>query len=473
MFFFQKSLEGLGCFSYMIGSCQTGECAVVDPQRDIADYLEIAAEHGLKITHLIETHVHADHVSGSQELAAQTGATIYIHENAGACYPHQPLNDGDRLTLGECRIDVLFTPGHTLDSICLLVTDMACGDQPAFVLAGDTLFIGDVGRPDLVPGMAATAMAALLYDSLHGKLMALPDDLPVYPGHGAGSLCGRSMQAGRWSTIGRERHANHALQAPSRDEFIRRVALDLPQQPANSCRIKELNRHGAALLSGCGPRPLDPNQVLSLLGQDHILVDIRSLVDFNWGHARGAINIPLDSSEFCRQAGQLLPPGAAVVLIDDDTPDTLRDDIPNVEKASRALACVGYDRVVGFLDDGMCAWQRASLPTVSITLQQASPDDVASLMADECCDKPQIIDVREPWEWEQGHLPEALHIPLNQLDQRAHEVDQCRPVIAYCRAGTRSLKAASLLAQLGHRAVYNLAGGIESWRQAGYPVAVN
>src|SRR5262245_38368149 len=171
MFFHQKSLEGLGCFSYMIGSRQTGECAVIDPQRDIAYYLEVAADNGLTITYVIETHVHADHVSGCQELAAKSGATICISENAGVCFSHHPLKDGDQLMLGECQIDVLFTPGHTLDSICLLVTDTACGEHPKFVLAGDTLFIGDVGRPDLVPGLAATNMAALLYASLHDKLM--------------------------------------------------------------------------------------------------------------------------------------------------------------------------------------------------------------------------------------------------------------------------------------------------------------
>ena len=473
MFFHQKLLEGLGCFSYMIGSHQTGECAVVDPQRDIADYLEIAADNHLKITHLIETHVHADHVSGSQELAAQTGATIYIHENAGACFPHQPLKDGARLVLGECQLDVLFTPGHTLDSICLLVTDMARGDYPEFVLAGDTLFVGDVGRPDLAPGMTATDMAALLYASLHDKLMTLPDDLPVYPGHGAGSLCGRTMQAGRSSTIGRERQSNQALQATSHDEFIQCVTRDLPQQPANYRRIKELNIHGAPLLSACGPQPLEPARVVRLIGQDHIVVDIRSVRDFSWGHVRGAVNIPLASSQFCGQAGQLLPPGAAIILIDDDTPDTLYDDMPNVERAANMLACVGYDRVAGYLDGGLCAWHQANLPIMSSVLCEASPRDAASLLADDRPSRPQLIDVREPWEWEQGHLPEALHIPLGQLERRAHEVDPCRPVIAYCRGGTRSLTAASILAQLGHGVVYNLAGGIESWRRAGYPVTTN
>ena len=345
--------------------------------------------------------------------------------------------------------------------------------KPKFVLAGDTLFIGDVGRPDLVPGLAATNMAALLYASLHDKLMTLPNDLRVYPGHGAGSLCGRSMQAGRYTTIGQEQESNLAIQARSCDQFIEDVTQNLPQQPANFGRIKQLNTHGAPVLNGCSPRPIDPTEVLNLLGQDHVLVDIRSLMDFSRGHVRSAVSIPLATNTFCGQAGQLLAPGAALILMDDDIPDTLRDDTSNVEKAAKALASVGYDQVVGYVEGGMSAWSRAHLPVVSIALRQASPHDVAGLLADDSAGKPQLVDVREPWEWDQGHLPDAVHIPLYQLERRTHEVDQCRPVIAYCRAGTRSQTAASILAQLGHRVVYNLAGGIESWRQAGYPVTTN
>ena len=248
---------------------------------------------------------------------------------------------------------------------------------------------------------------------------------------------------------------------------------DLPQQPANYRRIKELNTHGAPLLSAGGPQPLEPAQVVSRIGQDHVVVDIRSVRDFNWGHMRVAVNILLVSSQFCGQAGQLLPPGAAIILIDDDTPDTLHDDMTNVEKAANMLACVGYDRMAGYLDGGLCAWRQANLPIMSSMLREASPRDAASLLADDSPGKPQLIDVRELWEWEQGHLPEAMHIPLHQLERRAHEVDLCRPVIAYCRGGTRSLTAASILAKLGHCAVYNLAGGIESWRRAGYPVTPN
>jgi hydroxyacylglutathione hydrolase len=473
MFFHQTSLEGLGCFSYMIGSHQTHECAVVDPQRDIAAYLEIAAHNGLTITYVIETHVHADHVSGCQELAAATGATICIHQNAGVCYPHLALNDGDRLMLGECQIDVLFTPGHTLDSICLVVTDTSCGERPAFVLTGDTLFVGDVGRPDLVAGLVPTDMAALLYASLHDKLMILPDGLRLYPGHGAGSLCGRNVQAGRCTTIGRERASNTALQARSCEEFVDSVALNLPQQPANFHRIKELNTHGAPSLGARGPRPIEPIEALNLLGQGYVLVDIRSLMDFSRAHVRGAVSLPLADSQFCGRAGQLLTPGTAIVLFDDDIPDTLRDDTTNLEQAATALARVGYDCVAGYVAGGLSAWQQSNLPLVSIPLRQATSHDVAALLADERAGKPQLIDVREPWEWEQDHLAGAIHIPLHQLERRAHEVEQCRPVIAYCRGGTRSQTAASILAQLGYSVVYNMVGGIESWRRAGYPVTTN
>lgn len=471
MFFHQQVLDGLGCFSYMIGSHQTGECVVVDPRRDVGGYLEIAADAGLTITHVIETHLHADHVSGCCELAARTGAAIYVHAAAGARYPHVPLHDGDRLVLGECAFDVLHTPGHTRDSICLLVS--AAG-AARFVLTGDTLLIGDVGRPDLVPGHPAEAMAGMLYDSLHAKLLVLPDELVVYPGHGAGSLCGRGLRAGASTTIGAERRASEALQLPSRDAFVAQLARNQPARPANDGCIKALNTAGPPLIGRAARlRPIPALEAARLLERGHVLVDLRSPGEYSGGHVPGAVNLSIAQGQFVSRAGQLLTPGAPIILLSDDTPDRPRGDVPDVERAAQALARVGYDQVVGFVDDGLCAWQAAGLPIARVPLWHASPGDVMRLLAEQRAEPPLLVDVREPSEWAEGHLPDAVHVPLSQLGSRAHELDPSRPVIVYCKSGVRSERAALLLGQLGHRPVYNLAGGITAWRAAGYPTIVD
>ena len=471
MFFYQTMVEGLGCYSYMIGSQQTGECVVVDPQRDVERYLEIAHANRLTITRVIETHVHADHVSGCRALAAYTGAAICLHERAGVRYPHTALCDGDTLTLGECCITVLFTPGHTPDSICLHVQDCTPGAEAVFVLTGDTLMVGDVGRPDLVQAQAAGDMAARLYHSLHEQLLCLPDDTRLYPGHGAGSLCARNLRAGNFTTIGQERCSNPALQAPTLEAFVEAVATNLPQQPANFRYIKSLNTQGTAQIECGGPRPLAPSQAARLLSQGHVLVDTRSLVDFSMAHMGGAVNLPLDDAQFASRAGYLLTPGAAVVLICDDTPDALERQCDRAKRAAECLARVGYDRVAGYIEGGVQACQRAGLPLATVALRQANPCEIAMLIYDEQSSGAQLVDVRELWEWNQGHLPGAIHIPLAQLEQRAHEIERGRAVVAYCRGGTRSQIAAAILAQMGHRQIYNMVGGIESWRKAGYPVA--
>lgn len=459
MFFYQMALDGLGCFSYMIGSRKTGACAVVDPQRDVDCYLKIAAAEGLTITHVIETHVHADHVSGCCELAARTGATIYIHAAAGVSYPHVPLHDGSRLVIGECVLDVLHTPGHTRDSICLLVSDRGSGPFPQCVLTGDTLLLGDVGRPDLVPGESAEAMAGLLYDSLHAKLLTLPDELPVFPGHGAGSLCGRGLRRGSSSTIGAERRSNEALQAPSREVFVARVLQNQPQRPANYTCIKGLNAQGAPALSRERPRALAPQEAMRLIEQGHVLVDLRDPAEYARGHARGALNIPV--GQLASRAGQLPQP---------DMPLLLMGEEPDVGRAVLALARIGYDRVAGFVEGGIAAWRAAGLPTARLGLRNVVPHTIARLLGEGCSGGLLLLDVREPWEWMQGHLPGAMHIPLGDLERRAGEVDPTRPVVVYCKGGVRSQQAAMFLAQRGHEAVYNLAGGLEAWRAAGLPI---
>src|SRR5438309_1647188 len=292
MYFEQFYLGCLAHASYMLGS--GGEALVVDPQRDVDLYLKAADEHGLKISHIFETHLHADFVSGHKELAARTGARIYIGEKAGATYPHVDAHDGYELQVGQCRISVLETPGHTPESVCLVVTDLEKSQKPWAVLTGDTLFIGDVGRPDLSESHTPEELAGLLYDSLHKKLMKLPNEVLVYPAHGAGSLCGRNMRAERSSTIGTERLTNYALQIPSREKFIQQVTSNLPARPEYFLEDAAINRDGAPPLAELSSLPgLSPSEVRALIEQGTVALDVRPGDQFAAGHVPGSINIAL------------------------------------------------------------------------------------------------------------------------------------------------------------------------------------
>ena len=318
MYFEQFYLTCLAHASYMIGS--QGEAAVVDPQRDVEIYLKAAEEQGLKIRHIFETHLHADFVSGHKELAARTGAKIYIGAQAGASFPHVALRDGFEMKIGGVRLRALETPGHTPESVCLVLTDEEKSSasnppQPCAVLTGDTLFIGDVGRPDLSPTHTPQQLAGLLYDSLHEKLLALPDAVLVYPAHGAGSLCGRAMRAEKSSTIGTERLTNYALQIASRDEFIRQLTTNLPTRPDYFFEDAQINRSGAPTLGELAPlRALSPADVDSLLRQNAWVLDVRSGDEFAAGHVPGSIGIAL-SGQFASWAGGILGIHANPVLV--------------------------------------------------------------------------------------------------------------------------------------------------------------
>ncbi len=339
MYFEQFYLGCLAHASYLLGS--QGEAVVVDPQRDVDIYLQSAAEHGLTIRHIFETHLHADFVSGHKELAARTGAEIYIGSRAGATFPHVSLTDGFELQFGRAKIRVLETPGHTPESICLLVTDEEKAPQPWAVLTGDTLFIGDVGRPDLSPTHSPAQLAGLLYDSLHDKLMALPDDVVVFPAHGAGSLCGRNMRAERSSTIGTERLTNYALQIPTRDEFIHQVTSNLPARPEYFLEDAAINRDGAPPLADLSALPaLSAAEVRVLIEQGAPALDLRSGDQFAAGHVPGSINIGL-SGQFATWAGTILGVAARPILI--------ADGEEQLNEARIRLARVGIDAERGFL----------------------------------------------------------------------------------------------------------------------------
>ncbi len=454
MYFEQFYLGCLAHASYMLGS--EGEAAVVDPQRDVEIYLKAADEQGLKIRHIFETHLHADFVSGHLELAKRTGAKIYIGAQAGATFPHVVLHDGSEVRFGKLRITALETPGHTPEGICLVVTDEEKSRDPWAVLTGDTLFIGDVGRPDLSKTHTPQQLAGSLYDSLHGKLMKLSDHVLVYPAHGAGSLCGRSMRAERSSTIGTERLTNYALQIKSRDEFIRQLTENLPSRPEYFLEDAQINRAGAPALSELRDlSPITAAQLNDLLQQGVFVLDVRPNADFAAAHVPGSINIAL-SGQFASWAGSIMGLNARPVLVA-DTPE-------QYSEARLRLARVGIEDPRGALQGGIAAWKQAGLPAASvpqITVQDLSRKRNAGM---------QVLDVRREPEWHAGHIEGAEWFPLDNFKISAPELDPSAPVAVHCQGGYRSMIACSLLQRAGIENVFNVAGGFDAWRQAGLPM---
>jgi hydroxyacylglutathione hydrolase len=459
MYFKQFYLACLAHASYLIGS--DGEAAVIDPQRDVDEYIEEAQAQGLTIKYVIETHLHADFVSGHQELAARTGARIVFGEKAGAAFPHRAVHDGEEITIGNVVLKLIATPGHTPEGICVLVTDPQVSDQPQKVLTGDTLFIGDVGRPDLAGGKGYTPqmMAAMLYDSLHEKLLRLPDHVEVYPAHGAGSMCGRNMSKETTSTIGEQRKFNYALRQMPKDEFVEMMTADLPEAPAYFPRDAEINRSGARDLSELSPPvTLTPEQVAKLNLEDHVLLDVRSAADFGAGHLPGSINIGL-GGQFAIWAGSLIPLTAAIVVV--------ADTEALVTESAMRLARVGIENVKGYLSSGIEGWRQAGFELK--TIPQVTVDDLNDQITNP---ELQILDVRRGAEYESGHVPRALHAPLSKLEQNIDKllVDPFKLTAVICAGGYRSSAAASILEQHGFTNLLNVTGGTGAWISAGYEV---
>ncbi|HEU4836884.1 MAG TPA: MBL fold metallo-hydrolase [Pyrinomonadaceae bacterium] len=456
MFFKQFYLACLAHASYLIGS--EGEAAVVDPQRDVDEYISEADAQGLKIKYVIETHLHADFVSGHHEIAARTGAQIIFGEKAGAAFEHRAVKDGEELSLGSVTLRFLETPGHTPEGICILIT---APGEPQKLLTGDTLFIGDVGRPDLAGGKGYTpqTMAAMMYDSLHGKLLKLPDEVEVYPAHGAGSMCGRNMSKETSSTIGEQRKFNYALRPMSKEEFVTMMTADLPEAPSYFPKDAEINRSGARELSELQPpQPLKAQQVAQLRDEGHVLLDVRSAADFGAAHVPGSMNIGL-GGQFAMWAGSLIPLNASIVVI--------ADTGAQVDESVVRLARVGIENVKGYLEGGVTSWRDAGLPVD--TLPQMS---VAELNAALANDDMQIVDVRRVAEYVNGHVPRAQNAPLASLDKSLGplnlEKDKLTAVI--CAGGYRSSAAASMLQKQGFSNLLNVAGGTGAWVNAGYTI---
>jgi len=455
MYFEQFYLGCLAHASYMLGS--EGEAAVVDPQRDVDIYLKAASERGLKIRHIFETHLHADFVSGHLELAARTGATIHIGAKAGATFAHEPMRDGDEIRLGNMRITAIETPGHTTESMCLVITDEEESASPWAVLTGDTLFIGDVGRPDLSPSHTPQQLAGLLYDSLHDKLLKLSNDVVVYPAHGAGSLCGRNMRAETSSTIGTERLTNYALQIKSRDEFVRQLTENLPARPEYFLQDAQINRTGASALADLPElTPVSPEELKGLLEEGVFVLDVRSNANFAAAHVPGSVNIAL-SGQFASWAGAIMGLSAKPVLIA-DTPE-------QYEEARIRLARVGIEDPRGFLLGGVAAWKQAGLPVAQ--LPQMTVQELHKRLGG---DGLQLLDVRREGEWQAGHIAEASWFPLDRFKVSAPEVDLAKPLAVNCQGGYRSTIACSLLRRAGVQDVINVTGGFDAWKKADLPV---
>ena len=454
MYFEQFYLGCLAHASYLLAS--EGEAVVVDPQRDVELYLKAAADHGVKIRHIFESHLHADFVSGHRELAARTGATIYMGAQAGATFPHVAVHDGYDLKFGRASIRVLETPGHTSESICLVVTDEEKSSAPWAVLTGDTLFIGDVGRPDLSPGHTPAQLAGLLYDSLHQKLMNLPDSVLVYPAHGAGSLCGKNMRAERSSTISTERLTNYALQIKNREEFIAQLTSNLPARPEYFLKDAEINRTGAAALSDLPPlRAIKPAELQTMLAEGEIALDVRPDEEFAAGHVPGSVNIAL-GGQFASWAGTVLGLSALPVLI--------AETDEQLEEARLRLTRVGIEVLNGYLDGGIAAWKQAGIPLATLAQITAGELDV-QLKSENV----QVLDVRREPEWDAGHIEGATWWPLDNFRVAPPEMDHESPIAVHCKGGYRSMIASSLLQRAGFKNVINVIGGFDAWQQAKLP----
>lgn len=451
MYFEQFYLGCLAHASYLLAS--EGEAVVVDPQRDVELYLAAAAQQGVAIRHIVETHLHADFVSGHKELAARTGAKIYIGAEAGAMFSHVPVGDGYELRFGKASIRVLETPGHTPESVCLVVTDEEKSPAPWAILTGDTLFIGDVGRPDLSPRHTPAQLAGLLFDSLHKKLLALADNVLVYPAHGAGSLCGKNMRAERSSTIGTERLTNYALQIESREEFVTQLTSNLPARPEYFEKDAEINRAGAGALSDLPLlQPVTPAELNAMLSGGEIALDVRPGDQFAAGHVPGSVNIAL-SGQFASWAGMVLGLSAHPVLIGDSD--------SQLEEARLRLARVGIEVLDGYLDGGIPAWKKSGFALATISQMTAGEIDARLKLNDV-----QVLDVRREPEWDAAHIENATWWPLDNFRVSPPELDHNAPIAVHCKGGYRSMIASSLLQRAGFKQIINIIGGFDAWQEA-------
>lgn len=468
--------ETLAQASYLIGCGRTGNAIVIDPTRDIDQYLRMAESEEVAVTHVTETHIHADFVSGSRELAARTGAGLYLSAEGGKDWQYAYaaeagavlLRNGDTIMVGNVRIGVVHTPGHTPEHLAFLVTDTAAATEPMAIVTGDFVFVGDVGRPDLLERAAKLqgtmeASARTLFRSLQ-RFKAYPDYLQVWPGHGAGSACGKGLSAVPQSTVGYERRFNWALGIDNEEEFVRQVLSGQPEPPAYFAEMKRINRDGPRILNGFAtPQWVPDARLAETLAAGAFVIDTRPAAEFAAGHVPGTINIPLNRG-FTTWAGWLTPFNEDFYLIVNDS--AADRGAHNVNEAARDLAMIGLDRFAGYFGLGAVReWEQGG--RVLSTVRQMSIDELAAAQARGAVT---VVDVRGRAEWEAGHLAGVLNIPVGHLAQRLSEIPRDRPVVVHCQAGARSAIAASVLQAHGVMDVVNLTKGFQAWAGADLPV---
>jgi hydroxyacylglutathione hydrolase len=464
MFFRTFWIDGLAQASYMVGE-RDGRVAVIDPIRDVDIYLDAARQEGVSIAAVLETHIHADFVSGARELAERSGARLYLSAEGGRewqyAFPHEPLRDTDAFELGSYRLTAVHTPGHTPEHLIYLLADTTRSAEPWLAFSGDLLFVGDVGRPDLLGEAEARTLAERLYDSIHRKLLPLPDGLEVYPGHGEGSLCGRSLGSKRSTTLGYERRFNYALQPMTKEEFLRKVIEGQPPAPPYFPRMKQINKEGPTALGAlAAPRALPAARVRELVEGGAVVIDARSKEAFGGAHIPGSYAVPRDNF-FATWVGYIVPPDRPIVLVLESPAEW--------STAVRQLARVGYDCIAGFLENGMAGWGLAGYGVQALAQMPAS-ELKRRLDAGE---KILVLDVRTDSEWRAERYPHALHIHAGYLPERWRELEKARgvsedtAVAVVCRSGHRSTIAASILQQHGFTNIASVPGGMIAWREAG------
>src|SRR3954471_15064284 len=457
MIFRQFTHDDLGCASYLIGDEDAGVAAVVDPRFEIDDYLLLARYMSVQIEHVLETHNHADHVSGHGRLAAATGATIHVHRDAKPDYDHEPFDDGWELELGDVRVRALHTPGHRPEHTAFALTDMARGSEPWAVLTGDTLFVGDVARPDLAIDREDGARD--IFRSLHGQLLSLPPETEVWPGHLGGSLCGGpGMDMKVSSTIGCERRHTPLLSRDDEDRFVGELLDGLGPQPPNFRAIVDLNR-GPLLTAGVEVMPLAPRQVEMKRREGALIVDVRTDLQFDEAHIPGSVSITALRAGFGTKLAWIADSEQEIVLVG-------RDDDEG-RRAARLATAVGIRNLGGFLSGGMTAWRAEKRDAARI--ERMPVDDLHERAQED--PQLQILDVRERDEWEAGHIPDSIHVPYHDLHDMPDGLDPARPVAVLCASGQRAAVAASIVAKLGgDRVIHVVDGGVGTWERAGHPI---
>jgi len=458
MYFKQIAVEGMGCLSYLIGCPQAKTACVVDPKRDVQTYLDLARKNGMKITHIFETHVHADHVSGNMELKSRTGAEIYFMEGTPVTFECTMVSDGQTMQFGNALLKFMKTPGHTPDSMSIMVTDLSRSNDPWMILSGDCMFVGDIGRPDLAGSELIAEQTANLYDSLYNRLGSLPHELEVYPAHGQGSLCGRGMSSKSSSTIGFEMR-NNPLLSLDRDDFLNQMQQTFPDRPKSFTHIIETNRTGPPLLERCPViRDMSPEQVKTHIENGAVILDTRDTAAFGGVHIPGSINIGF-APQTANWIGMVIEPDARLILIVTDE--------KAYDEMSVQLHRIGYDNIMGYLYGGMTGWQEAGYPIRH--LWQISAEKLNRKIEKGKCGR--IFDVRSSAEWETGHIKGAEHLPLTALLKEFPDLPKNEEIIVTCGVGYRGNIAASFLQGQGFEHVHSLAGGMTAWNNSGLPVS--